>query len=104
MCYQVTRPFPREELFGMTSQIRRAAVSVPANVAEGYGRESTKEYLRFLKIAQGSLKETETHLILSMRVGLCTEESLDPILLQSEQLGRMLHSLIRKLEVRLEEK
>src|SRR6266581_660494 len=79
-CYQVTRSFPREELFGLTSQIRRASSSVPSNIAEGYGRESTRDYIRFLQIAQGRLKETETHLILSTKVNLSTSHRIDPIL------------------------
>jgi four helix bundle protein len=67
-CYRATRQFPREELYGMTSQIRRAAVSVAANIAEGHGRDSTGEFVQFLRVAQGSLKELETHLLLSHRV------------------------------------
>ena len=75
MCYRLTKIFPKEEVYGMTSQIRRAAASVPANIAEGYGRESRAEYIRFLRIAQGSLKEVETHLILSERVRLAQGEA-----------------------------
>ncbi len=62
ICYLITREFPKEEMYTMTSQIRRAAASIPANIAEGYGREYRREYIQFLRIAQGSLKELETHL------------------------------------------
>jgi len=72
VCYQVTRTFPKEEMYGMVSQIRRSAASIPANIAEGYGREYRAEYIQFLRTAQGSLKELETHLILSVRVKLTT--------------------------------
>lgn len=74
-CYRLTKLFPDSEMYGMTSQIRRAAVSVPANIAEGYGREYRQEYIQFLRIAKGSLKELETHLILSARVELAKEET-----------------------------
>lgn len=60
-CWRLTRSYPKEELFGMTSQIRRSATSVPANIAEGYGRESRGDYIYFLRVSQGSLKELETH-------------------------------------------
>src|SRR5580700_116356 len=75
-CYKVTKGFPKDELFGMTSQIRRAAASIPANIAEGQGREHTKEFMNHLSIARGSLKELETHLILSQRVGLLEPSAL----------------------------
>jgi len=97
-CYRLTRPFPREELFGMTSQIRRAATSIPANVAEGWGREGTREYIRFLRIAQGSLKELETHLILCQRVELTSTESVKPLLALCNEVGRMLRALIGSLQ------
>jgi four helix bundle protein len=71
-CYRATVEFPREEIYRMTAQIRRAAVSIPANIAEGYGRDQTGSFIQFLRIAQGSTRELETHLILSGRIGLCT--------------------------------
>lgn len=96
-CYRLTKIYPKDELYGMTSQIRRAAASIPANIAEGYGREYRKEYMQFLRIAQGSLKELETHLLLSQRVDLATAEMTAPILTECDSLGKMLRSLIRKL-------
>jgi four helix bundle protein len=69
ICYEATSGFSREEVYGMTSQIRRAAVAVPANIAEGYGRETPKEFVRFLRISQGLLKELETHIMLASEVG-----------------------------------
>ena len=98
MSYQVTKTFPKEEMYGMISQIRRAAVSVPANIAEGYGRENRGEYIQFLRIAQGSLKELETHLLLATRVNLTTQPETSPVLKQCETVGKMLRSLIRALQ------
>jgi four helix bundle protein len=97
-CYRLTKLFPGSEMYGMTSQIRRAAVSVPANIAEGYGREYRQEYIQFLRIAQGSLKELETHLILSVRVELTKEETVEPILKICDDVGKMLRALIRSLQ------
>ena len=97
-CYLVTRKFPREELYGMVSQIRRSSASIPANVAEGHGRKSRKEYIQFLYIAQGSLKELETHLMLSKRVNLNPPQTIEPILHPCESVGRLLSGLIRALE------
>ncbi|MCG3161830.1 MAG: hypothetical protein JMDDDDMK_03044 [Acidobacteria bacterium] len=101
-CYRLTRNFPKEELFGMTIQIRKASASVPANIAEGYGREGTRDYIRFLQIAQGSLKETETHLILSRRVELSQPQRINPILEKCDCLGKKLHNQIRSLQRKLE--
>ena len=97
-CYVFTRDFPREEMFGLTSQIRRAATSIPANIAEGYGRENTGSYVQFLRIAQGSLKELETHILLSQRVRIAADNFVEPILDRCGSLGRMLHVLIRSLQ------
>ena len=92
--YELTRAYPRDELFGLTSQSRRAASSVPANIAEGYGRASKQAYINFLRIAQGSLKELETHLLLAERVGVTSPGSIQPILEHTEEIGRMLKALI----------
>lgn len=97
MCYRHTKSFPKDELFGLTSQIRRAGASVPANIAEGYGRESTGSYLQFLRIAQGSCKEIETHALLAQRV-LEAAPNPDELLAQCEVVGKMLHGLIRSLQ------
>jgi four helix bundle protein len=97
-CYEATKAFPREEMFGLVTQIRRAASSVPANIAEGYGRESTGSYAHFLRTAQGSLKELETHLLLATRVGLMPEAKSEPLIQQSDVVGRMLRGLIRSME------
>ncbi|MCO8123311.1 four helix bundle protein [Stieleria sp. TO1_6] len=100
-CYRVTKSFPKDELFGMTSQIRRAAASIPANIAEGQGRQGTKEFLNFLGIARGSLMEVETHLMLCQRVELLPETELKKLLSLSDQISRMLAGLRKSLEKRL---
>lgn len=100
-CYRVTRAFPKDELFGMTSQIRRAAASIPANIAEGQGREHTREFLQFLSVARGSLMEVETHLMLSHRVGLLPQDQLDPLMAMTDRISRMLSGLRKSLEKRL---
>lgn len=100
LCYSLTRSFPQDELFGLTSQIRRASASVAANIAEGHGRENSGSFVQFLRIAQGSLKETETHLLLSERVGILSAEKLAPAMKRCDEIGRMLRSLIRTLQER----
>jgi len=99
-CYLETRDFPREEMFGLTSQIRRAATSIAANIAEGYGREQTGTYVQFLRVSQGSLKELETHLLIVQRVKLVPGKELEPLLEMCQELGKMLRSLIRSLQER----
>jgi four helix bundle protein len=96
--YRLTARFPKEETYGLTSQVRRSGVSVPANIAEGYGRDSRGAYLQQLRVAQGSLKEFETHLLLAERVGLVDTTALAPSLAKSETVGKMLRSLIRSIE------
>ncbi|MDR6870274.1 four helix bundle protein [Bosea sp. BE125] len=96
--YRLTKQFPKDELFGLTSQMRRASVSIPANIAEGYGRESTGAYVQFLRVAQGSLKELETHALLANRVGIMSELDAANLLSLAEAIGKMLRALIRSLE------
>ena len=96
-CYRLTATFPKEEVFGISSQMKRAAVGIPANIAEGYGRESTGAYVQFLRIAQGSLKELETHVLLAERVGLARPEAAEGLLSRCEAVGKMLGSLIRSV-------
>ena len=98
LIYRLSEGFPRAEVYGLTSQIRHASVSVPSNIAEGYGRGSRKEYLQFLFIAQGSLKELETQTILAQRMNYATAAQGDRILSESEVVGKMLGSLIRSLK------
>jgi four helix bundle protein len=97
-CYRATKPFPASETYGMTSQIRRSSASVAANIAEGHGRENTASFIQFLRIAQGSLKELETHLVLSQRVELMSPDDTGPLLGRSEEVGKMLRSMVRSLQ------
>lgn len=95
--YLLTRTFPKEELFGLTSQIRRAATSVPANIAEGWGRQGTAEFQQFLRIASGSLRELETHLLLARRVGMVKAEQCGPLLETIQTLSHRILTLQRRL-------
>lgn len=98
--YRVTREFPREEQFGLSSQLRRAAVSVACNIAEGAERASSKEKYQFVCVALGSLAEVETLLILSARVELVSEATKNELIEESAQLGKMLHGLRRSFGAR----
>ena len=95
--YKITRDMPAEELYGLTSQLRRAAVSVPSNIAEGYGRGSRRDYIRFLKTARGSLYEIQTQLILAVDLELLDESDVSPIWSETDQCAGMLHKLIESL-------
>lgn len=97
-CYGATKMLPQAELYGLTSQIRRAASSIPANIAEGYGRDSKASFVQFLRIAQGSLKELETHLILAGRLNYLGTAVSEPLLGRADDIGRMLRGLIRSLQ------
>ncbi len=98
MIYQVTKQFPKAEIYGLTNQIRRAAVSIPSNIAEGQERKSTPDFKRFLLIAQGSRAEVETQLLLAKRLGYLTQEQLTPILNLLEEISKMTNSLRAKLK------
>ncbi|MER8654843.1 four helix bundle protein [Mesorhizobium sp. M0847] len=95
--YSLTKTWPKEELYGLTSQIRRSATSIPANIAEGYGRDNRGSYQQFLRIAQGSLKEFETHLQIAQRIGVATHGQAEHLLLAAEAIGKMLRQLVIKL-------
>ena len=99
-CYRLTRRFPDVERYGLTSQLQRAAVSIPANIAEGHGRGTTGAFLNHLWIANGSLTELETHLLIAERLGYVADPDFRPILARIEQIGRMLTALRRSLESR----
>jgi len=96
--YKITMKFPREEQYGLTSQMRRSAVSVPSNIAEGYGRQTTKEYIQALYIAYGSNCELETQILLSGDLGYIKAEDLEALQNDIAEVERMLKSLIKSLK------
>jgi four helix bundle protein len=98
LCYKIAEGFPKSEVYGLTSQLRRSAVSIPANIAEGHGRDGLGEYIHFLGIAQGSLRETETHLLIANRLNFIESSELNQALKLSEEVSRMLGSLLRSLK------
>jgi four helix bundle protein len=95
--YLKTKTLPKEELYGLGSQMRRSSVSIPSNIAEGYGRNSTNDYLRFLQIASGSLYELQTQLEICMNLEYFSKEDFENIYEQSREIERMLSSLIKKV-------
>lgn len=96
--YKLTESFPKEEKFGLTSQIRRAAVSIPANIAEGAARHSEKEFLRYLSIAQGSASELATELLIAQRLSYIDEESYAKLSNDLDEIGRMVTGLSNYLK------
>jgi len=96
--YRVTRTFPKEEMYGVTSQLRRAAVSIPSNIAEGQGRQTTGEFRQFLGHARGSLLETETQILLSERLEYLGHKETESLIAQAAEVGRILNGLMNSLE------
>lgn len=96
-CYRVTREFPKHELYGLTNQLQRAAVSVPANIAEGQGRQHTQEFIQHLSIAYGSLSELETHLLIAKRLDYLDSSTAERLLDRAGEVGRLLNGLLRSL-------
>jgi four helix bundle protein len=99
LVYRITGSFPREELYGLTAQLRRAAVSVPSNIAKGQGRRLPKEFRRFLRAAAGSLMEIETQLIIAHRLGFMDKDILSGILENTNEVGKVVNRLIASLPV-----
>jgi four helix bundle protein len=95
--YTVTRTWPKDEVYGLTNQIRRAAVSVPSNIAEGQGRFSTKEFMHFLSVAHGSLLEVETQALLAQDLSYLSNEQAETLLTHSAEVGRLINGLYRAL-------
>ena len=97
--YQLTQHFPEVEKFGLVSQMRRAAVSIPSNIAEGQCRRARREFIQFLSHSEGSVAELETQIIISIELGYCTRPQIEEITALTTELSKMLDSLRRKLEV-----
>jgi len=98
--YSNTQSFPAEERYGLSSQIRRAAVSVPSNIAEGQGRGSDAEFVRFLNIAHGSLREIETQILIAQRLAYFNATQTETLLADCSEVGKLLNGLIRSIKLR----
>lgn len=96
--YRVSAQLPPDESFGVSAQLKRAAISIPSNIAEGYGRGISASYPNHLRIARGSLREVETQLLLAGRLQLIEEAALAPPLQQCDQVGRLLHGLLKSID------
>ncbi len=102
--YELTAEFPTEERYGLISQMQRAAVSVPANIAEGYGRLHRGDYIHHLSIANGSLAELETHITLAVRLSFVEREAAAAVWSMAQEVGKMLSGMVRSLQGRSENK
>ncbi len=96
--YLCIRDFPKEEIYGLTSQLKRAVVSIPSNIAEGHGRDSTKEYIHFLSIAYGSLMEVETQLQIAVNLKFIEQPEANKLFYATAEIGRMINGLSRSLK------
>lgn len=99
--YRATNDFPKTEIYGLTSQVRRAAVSVPSNIAEGQGRSTTRDFLHFLSMAQGSLMEVETQITIAERLGYLKKQQEATLLESTAEIGRLLNGLCNSLNKKL---
>jgi four helix bundle protein len=99
--YEISKQFPADERFGLTSQVRRAAVSIPSNIAEGHQRHTTREFIRFVSDAEGSLAEVNTQLRIAVDLGFCDGSAVDGTLKETDEIRRMLNALRRSLNARL---
>ena len=98
LVYQVTNKLPNEEMYSLTNQMRRAAVSIPSNIAEGQARNSTKEFIQFLRIAQGSKAELETQLLLCLKINYLSNSDTSETIHLLQEIGKMLTVLVAKLK------
>jgi four helix bundle protein len=101
MIYEITVQFPRDELYGLTCQLRRSAVSIPSNIAEGHGRQSTREFVHFLSVAYGSLNEAQTQVMLAQRLGFLKADQSAKVLQLSYEVARPINGLSQSLTRKL---
>jgi four helix bundle protein len=102
MCYQETKNFPKSEVYGLAGQLQRAAVSIPANIAEGRERKHSKEFVQHLSIAYSSLAELETHIQIAQRLNYISSAEMEKLLGKTSEIGRMLNGLRKSIEKRNE--
>jgi four helix bundle protein len=97
LIYEITREFPKEEIYGLSNQLRRASVSVASNIAEGYGRITRNDYKRFLSFSIGSTFEIQTQLIIGMEIGIINNENFNESMMLAKEISAMLYTIIKKL-------